>query len=249
MRLGIGLGVCRGGAVAAATPLTILGASLSVWLRADASAITLDGSNVATWSDQSGNGRHATQATGAARPLYVASAASLNNQPAVYFGGEAAADYLTFSAFPAMTEADAWAVLVSDADPAGAVNDCGLWYLGTDVNSDTHPYVDGVIYEGAFSTARKTAGNPTPSLATKHFYLVRSKASAFSVEVNGGVLHGPVANTFAQTATPMLGRGANAVIFHKGHIAEFGICSTQMTAGQLAELEAYVTTRYAITMS
>ena len=50
------------------TPNMISG--LSLWLDAsDASSITLDGSNnVSQWSDLSGNGRHATQATAGNRP-------------------------------------------------------------------------------------------------------------------------------------------------------------------------------------
>lgn len=51
-----------------------LGASLALWLDADdASTITLNGSTVSQWSDKSGNGRHATQASASAQPTYEAS--------------------------------------------------------------------------------------------------------------------------------------------------------------------------------
>jgi hypothetical protein len=46
---------------------------LALWLdAADASSITLDGSNnVEQWNDKSGNARHATQATALVRPNYI----------------------------------------------------------------------------------------------------------------------------------------------------------------------------------
>jgi hypothetical protein len=61
-----------------------LGSSLALWLDADdASTITLNGSNVSQWSDKSGNNRHATQATAANQPEYIASTAVLGGRPSV----------------------------------------------------------------------------------------------------------------------------------------------------------------------
>ena len=61
-----------------------LGADLELWLDAeDASTITLNGSNVAQWSDKSGNSRNATQATAAAQPLYAPT--GFNGKPTVRF--------------------------------------------------------------------------------------------------------------------------------------------------------------------
>jgi len=57
----------------------------ALWFdAADASTITLNGSNVSQWNDKSGNGRNATQ-TGTAQPLY--SSTGLNNKPALDFDG------------------------------------------------------------------------------------------------------------------------------------------------------------------
>jgi hypothetical protein len=69
-----------------------LGSSLALWLDAeDTASITLNGGNVSQWSDKSGNGRHATQATAANQPEYVASTAILGGKPSV--GGTAATGY------------------------------------------------------------------------------------------------------------------------------------------------------------
>lgn len=60
--------------------------TLELWLSADTLGLA-DGAAVATWSDRSGRGRHATQATGGKRP--VLKTAVLNNQPVVRFDGAA----------------------------------------------------------------------------------------------------------------------------------------------------------------
>lgn len=55
---------------------------LAVWLDASrSSSITLNGSNVSSWADLSGNGRNATQATAASQPAY--STAALNGRNVV----------------------------------------------------------------------------------------------------------------------------------------------------------------------
>lgn len=63
-----------------------LGSSLGLWLdAADASTITLNGSNVSQWNDKSGNGRHVSQATAANQPSYGTRA--LNNKNTIEFSG------------------------------------------------------------------------------------------------------------------------------------------------------------------
>jgi hypothetical protein len=69
-----------------------LGSALALWLDAeDTASITLNGSTVSQWDDKSGNNRHATQATAANQPEYVASTAVLGGKPSV--GATAATGY------------------------------------------------------------------------------------------------------------------------------------------------------------
>ena len=63
-----------------------LSADLALWLDADdASTITLNGSTVSQWSDKSGNGNNASQATAAFQPSYVTS--SISGKSALDFDG------------------------------------------------------------------------------------------------------------------------------------------------------------------
>lgn len=58
----------------------------ALWLdAADTSTITLNGSTVSQWSDKSGNGRNAVQATASNQPTYTSN--GLNGKPVLTFDG------------------------------------------------------------------------------------------------------------------------------------------------------------------
>jgi hypothetical protein len=85
----------RVAAAAPGSPLTILGAaSVLQWCRSDL-GITI-GTGVSAWADQSGNGRHYTQGTGAAQASYNATGGP-NGRPSLLFDGTD--DFLEAAAF------------------------------------------------------------------------------------------------------------------------------------------------------
>lgn len=75
------------------TPKSIFGASLAAWYRADL-GITLNGSTVSAWADQSENGNHLAQGTAGNQPTYSASDALINSRSSVTGDG---GDYLAAS--------------------------------------------------------------------------------------------------------------------------------------------------------
>jgi hypothetical protein len=66
-------------------PTTISG--LMLWFEAGQISGVADGGAVATWSDASGNGHDATQATGTKQPLYRSTGTLPNGKPVVVFDG------------------------------------------------------------------------------------------------------------------------------------------------------------------
>ena len=62
-------------------PISFLG--LALWLKADA-GVTLSGSDVTAWADQSGNGNNASS-SGGTRPTFVSN--TLNSKPVLRFDG------------------------------------------------------------------------------------------------------------------------------------------------------------------
>jgi hypothetical protein len=71
---------------------------LTLWLKADSLGLS-DGTAVSTWTDSSGTGNNATQATGVNQPIFKTNI--VNGKPTVRFDGSN--DSLTFSSSPADT--------------------------------------------------------------------------------------------------------------------------------------------------
>lgn len=81
--IGLGLSINKARKVSGEfTPTAI--SNLELWLESDR-GITLNGSNVAAWADQSGKGYNLTQATTSSQPLYVTN--TLNGNPVIRFDG------------------------------------------------------------------------------------------------------------------------------------------------------------------
>jgi hypothetical protein len=90
------------GGAGGSTPYTPLSLSPALWAKADAgyytdagTALATDGQSVQQWSDQSGNGRHPSQATAGKRPLWIAN--GQNGLPVLRFDG--VDDYLKAAGF------------------------------------------------------------------------------------------------------------------------------------------------------
>jgi hypothetical protein len=108
-----------GAAPVVTTPITILEAiragSAIQWQRPDL-GVTLNGGNVSAWADQTANANHDTQGTAASQPLWIASVAAANNEPAIQFDN--VDDYLDCAIArpaPATTSTLIWCVLRQDA--------------------------------------------------------------------------------------------------------------------------------------
>jgi hypothetical protein len=234
-------------------PLT-LGPEL--WLKADALALA-DNDAVASWTDSSGNGNHATNVSGSQQPTYKTNI--VNSLPVVRFDGTA--DHLYLSGFMASAIAgEAVVVKKVVTDPAPSIARSGLWDwdgVGGAGFATHHPYTDGTIYETWGNTAQQNLGNPTPSLAAWHIYDVMSKSGQMKAWLNG--------DNFATVGTNTVsfpGAGANAgsfgrsvnnagggtAYFLEGDIAEMLWFDYELTTTQRNNLKGYLADKYAITV-
>src|SRR4030095_3528859 len=91
------------------------------------------------------NGRHWTQSTSGKKPLYKTN--QINGLPAVDFD-PTSSQFFNGPNMSALTGAHIFAVVRVDADPGPGSN--GLWNLSNWDNTE-FPYVDGVVYDGAFA--------------------------------------------------------------------------------------------------
>lgn len=108
--IGIGIGTCFGGG-GPFVPTKLSGCVL--WLRADL-GVTLNGSNVSAWADQSGNGRDLAQATTTKQPPYSTSGGP-NSTPMV--GPFDGVDDFLRATFTQAQPIHRWVVAIVNATP------------------------------------------------------------------------------------------------------------------------------------
>ncbi len=110
------------------------------WLDAGL-GITLSGSDVTDWADQSGNNNHVTdEDTEAQRPALVASVAAINSRPTIHFT-RADGNKLVSGAFAVTQPFHLFVVVQRDDDTTGPSN--FIW-AGADIN-DAFCNIDGNV--------------------------------------------------------------------------------------------------------
>lgn len=243
-------GRCSGGR--AGEP-SIPASGLVARYRAD-TGLTLVSGDVSSWAVKAGTLGAATQGTAANR-LVSAGSATINGKRTVTMSTPGR--WVVLPSLAALTSVEIFLVgkLAADPPDASFTGDTGgLWRVGTSALSTVVPFTDGIVYDDAGTTVRKTTANPAASMAAPFLYNVRSAANAWSNHLNGVQLHSTGTNTVGLATVPTL--GANAATdggaingFGDGLLAEVLIYNAVLSAGDRATIHAYVTSYYAIAVS
>lgn len=228
-----------------------------LWLRADL-GVTLNGSNVSAWADQSGTGdsnKNATQGTAAKQPLFTAANAALNNKPTIgdaHGSGRAAmlatgvwssapAYPLTILSVYARSRSAAGGFYVRDALAASSPSQCAL---SETIGTAVYGYASATWAVDATNTTADGAGTAVlerMNASTPHIQ-VKSKSPTESV--------GCTAPTFAPTGFTFCNYyGDTTGTFIGAQIAEVAMFSRDLTAGEISQLMDYVAARYALTVA
>lgn len=228
---------------------------LELWLKAggtywqDAARSTPASSDtdpVGAWDDASGNGRHFTQGTAGDRPLLRT--AFVNGHAAVQFDG--VSDYLDGpDAFSGLTAAEVFLVVIADDETPVGGNPTGLWRFGTDTVSTHFPYEDGNIYDQFGTTARKSTGNPTPSLESWRLYNVVTVGGEWTSFIDGTQHYTTATNTVGFSALCTLGRNVHNGDFFGGKVAELILYSSKLDAGDKANVKTYIADKFGLTIA
>lgn len=227
--------------------------ALALWLRADA-GIVLNGSTVAQWSDQSGNNRHAVQASGGSQPLLRPGA--LHGQPALRFDGTN--DFLTFNlpvnGLTGMTVFLVAANTLNQTGGSSQAEQCALFwneaaYWGTLYLS---PFQGSVCARFGTGQSGNRMVYPRPVPAGSNFTLSTAvkDATSDSLFVNGTrVLSegGKLGTIAACRDTGNVGRGFDDNTFYAGDMAEVLVYTRALTVSERQAIEAYLSRKYGLT--
>lgn len=240
--LGIGTGPGHAAVYGGIWTPRALGSSLELWLRADM-GVTLNGSTVSAWADQSGNGRNATQGTAANQPTYVTGDPLLGNQASLDFDGTN--DTIATAAFgSAVAQPCTWMVVAASDNIAAAQR-----HAVDGVGANRH-----VLYQSAtgaceaFISATITSG-ATAWLNRSRIMIMEANGASAAMYVDGHTTPKGTGNTGAVTVTGVRISSFNgSAQFWSGTIAEVVLvsgCSTSIRQN----LATYAARRYGITLS
>lgn len=182
---------------------------------------------VTTWYDQSGNGNNVTQTTAIRQPRIVNSGTveTMNSLPTIYFSER---NFSSTNFLSGASSATFFSFTAVDNDPPTNINGAILSNLDEPGNANHVPWQDGTIYESFGTNSRKTAGNPTNSLATPYLYSVKSLTNDYKVFINNTQFYSTNSNTVLFRDNILIGvstaYGAN--YYYQGKISELIIYSS-----------------------
>jgi len=254
-RLSLGLGaqnIRKVGGVAQFSPGNLSG--LSLWLKADA-GVTLSGSNVTAWADQSGNGNNASANSGE-EPTFASSFS--NSKPAIEFSG--------ISQVMQIADANSLDVLATSSFIVlkylgqGTGNNI-VYFKNADNGSPADPAMYGLVAKtavgGVVSFSQNVGGwSDYPT----EIDITDSVPKILSMTYNGTdqniYSNGDFQNTFniggnIATSTGLFQIGGynqsfNASEYFYGQIAEIIMYNRAVTTPERQQVEAYLNTKYAI---
>lgn len=231
------------------TPLPVT-SGLEFWVSASQIPAQSDNTSIlyGGWPEISGNRRHAGRM--GTTPKYR-TASGPNSTPCIQLNGTS--DFFSVYSFMSgisMTAAEMFVVSKVATDPpvsAKSSHPVASWDgLGSVGNH--YPWITGDILDGFASNARKTVGNPAPSLTSWRTYNARSAAGAWSAHLDGTQLFTTATNTVSfASAQPKLGNTGSGV-FMEGFIAEVIIFSRVLSSGERSQIHTYLNSLYGFSL-
>lgn len=216
--------------------------ALQLWLDASDAATRTIATGVSAWADKSGKGNNATQATGANQP--TVSSAAQNGLDALDFDGlnhsMSLPDFLSgFSAGSVVC------VFKDDLDPNPSAAKSGApIYTSSAGNDSAWPYSDEIIYDNFCSTAQKTIGNVTPSLASWSIVSIRSTGSDYEFYVNGTSVFSTGTNTYGGSTAPTI--GLQPGMKFQGLLGEIAMTNNAFNTSERQRLEGFMAWKWGI---
>jgi len=226
---------------------------LSLWLKSDA-GVTLSGSNVTAWADQSGNNNNAIANTGE-EPTFVSS--FLNNKPAIEFNGQGqimqiadanSLDFLNTSSFIVLKYIGEGTgnniVYIKNAD-AGSPADQAMYGLVATLFGDNLSFPLNVN-DWVDHPTNVDIKDSIPRIFSMTYGGSDILMYANGFEVGSDSIGG---NISTSTGTLQIGgynKSFDAEEYFYGQIAEIIMYNRAVTSTEREQVESYLNTKYAI---
>ena len=213
---------------------------LKMWLKADAIEGLGDGEDVATWTDSSGNGNDATEATN--KPTYET--AEINGLPVVRFNGTN--DEISTAAFgTALTQPNT--IFVVYKDPSGTGTEYVYDGLTTSnrhalLVDDTEPTRGCTAYAGVVS--EYTTEQNVWHISTVVY------ATTSSDVYEDGTAEQTADSIGTHTLTGlMIGSDWNTYFYFGGDIAEILVYDAELSSADITQVEYYLANKYLLPLA
>lgn len=236
------------------SPLSI--SSLSLWLDAqDNSSLTFNSSTISAWSDKSGKGNNAAQATSSLQPQYTASI--INNRPALFFYYNATASNLTVtdSASLNYTAFTSYVVMRPTQFLGANMHLFAKWTLTGNQREHKLPIVTGtnvLTGQGSADGSAVTNAAVSGALSVDTNYIIEfgySGSSLFASVNRGTEVTAAMASIFNGTSNFFIGtRDTNTEPF-AGYIGEVRFYTGLLTTGQRLANYQDLARKWGITIS
>lgn len=241
MPIRLGASLALGGAgVKPFTPL-VLGSSLLAWWRADA-GVTLNGSNVSAWADQSGNGKTLAQTSAASQPLYEAT--GLNGFSCLTFNGTSS---IMSTAHLTELDGSTGMVIAASMEMTDRTNYGGVAYMRAGADGFVFDNLSGGAGSG-WRFGSVAAGFAFVSSYVTSSLLPTVVSGRFASGINT-IYEATTLKDTKNTSNPTIvsnaqplyvGGRAPAFQLASVKIREMVICKTDLTNTQLANLQSYL---------
>lgn len=221
------------------TPLTILGAALAAWYRSDL-GISLNGSTVSAWADQSGNAHHLAQSSASKQPIYVASGGPGGRAYLSWTGDSS--QILTCASPPALTVPFEGYLIVQCA----GINADGDGHYILDVGANT----DAVMQIGSGGGGNKFFNFPQNASVTPgditlvHWVNIQYAGNMTLVVDDGSSATGSSAATNSAGLVVGSYGGDLGILSFGGKMQEVVLATRALTAGERSQLQSYFAALY-----
>jgi hypothetical protein len=227
-----------------------------LWLKADAITGLVDGNNVTTWLDGSGNGKDLSQGSALSQPTYKTS--QVNGYPAVYFFGTSGGNYcrLVRNPFTGFSTSAITAFVVDKNN--GESNDAILSYASTASDND-------FLFFNSSNLSFYRSSNITSSVASNDnsFHVIgsrwRNSDGAVKVHKDGTQNYSGTVSSgtnitsggslvLAQEQDAVDG-GYDVTQDHQGYMSEVILYNSYLNDAQMIIVQNYLSSKYSLTMA